>query len=374
MRLADVGHVARHLAEQRRRDRHLRLDVELGRDQLGGADERVALAEREVDRLVRDAAVDERLDPARDPVDAVVDVGEVEHLVGAAEDRDRLVARHRVDEERQHARHPVQVVVVAPVDVREAEGEVPEAVAARVGVDERLARDLRGGVRALREGEVGRLLAVALEAVDVAVHLARRGEDERQPALPAVLEHVEGHHRVLERAVRLRDELVHLRVRRQVDDDVGLGVRDAADPVREGRVLARQVLDQVAEVVRPGVHALVDAEDLVAVGEEPQGEVGADLPGRAREQDLHAATAVRCAPRSVVEVAPSIRTSTSSPGSALAGEVDGHVAARAAAQERRVGAARALDEHLLDAADARRRSARPRSAGRRRPAARAARA
>ena len=75
-----------------------------------------------------------------------------------------------------------------------------------------------------------------------------------------------------------------------------------------------EVLEQVAEVVRPGVHALVDAEDLVAVGEEPERQIGADLPGRAGEQDLHAATAVRCAPRSVVEVAPSIRTSTSSPG------------------------------------------------------------
>ena len=169
------------------------------------------------------------------------------------------------------------------------------------------------------------VLAVALEAVDVAVHLARRGEDERQPALPAVLEHVEGHHRVLERAMRLRDELVHLRVRRQVDDDVGLRVRDAADPVREGRVLAGEVLEQVAEVVRPRVHALVDAEDLVAVGEEPEREVGADLPGRAGEQDLHAATAVRWAPRSVVEVALSIRTSTSSPGCGVAGEVDGEL-------------------------------------------------
>ena len=36
--------------------------------------------------------VAERLDPAREPVDAVVDVGEVEHLVAPAEDRDRLAA------------------------------------------------------------------------------------------------------------------------------------------------------------------------------------------------------------------------------------------------------------------------------------------
>ena len=66
--------------------------------------------------------------------------------------------------------------------------------------------------------------------------------------------------------MRLRDELVHLRVRGEVDDEVGLRVLDAADPVREGRVVAGEVLEQVVEVVRPGVQALVDAEDLVAVG------------------------------------------------------------------------------------------------------------
>ena len=87
--------------------------------------------------------------------------------------------------------------------------------------------------------------------------------------------------------MRLRDEQVHLGVRRQVDDEIRLRVRDAADPVRERRVLAGQVLEQVAEVVRPGVHALVDAEDLVAVGQQPEREVGADLAGRAGDENAH---------------------------------------------------------------------------------------
>ena len=107
-------------------------------DQLRGAHERVALPVGEVDRLVRDPPVGEALDAARDAVDAVVDVGEVEHLLVAAEDRDRLAAGHLVDEQRQHALHALQVVVVAAVDVREAEDEVAQPVAARVGVDERL--------------------------------------------------------------------------------------------------------------------------------------------------------------------------------------------------------------------------------------------
>src|SRR5438477_11000391 len=53
-RPAHVRDVVRHLAEQRRREADLRVDTKLSGDQLRRADERVALAEREVDRLVRD--------------------------------------------------------------------------------------------------------------------------------------------------------------------------------------------------------------------------------------------------------------------------------------------------------------------------------
>ena len=141
-----------------------------------------------------------------------------------------------------------EVVVVAPVDVREAEDEVAQAVALRVGVDERLRGDLRRRVRALGVGEVGGRLAVLLEAVDVAVDLARRGEDERQLERAAVLEDVEGHHRVLERALRLADELVHLRVRGEVDDEVDLRVLDAVHAAAERRVVPGEVLQQRVEV------------------------------------------------------------------------------------------------------------------------------
>src|SRR5262249_34940643 len=131
------------------------------------------------------------------------------------------------------------------------------------------------------------------------------------------LEDVEGHDGVLERTMRLADELMHLRVRGEVHDEVDVGVLDAADTVRERRVVPGKVLKQVAELVRPGVQALVDAEHVVAVGEEAQREVRADLSRRTGDEDPHAATATVCAPRSVVDVAASIRTSTSSPGSAV---------------------------------------------------------
>ena len=70
-----------------------------------------------------------------------------------------------------------EVVVEAAVDVREAEDDVRQLVAARVRVDERLAGDLRGGVRALGVGEVGRAF-LGLEPVHVAVDLAARAEDD----------------------------------------------------------------------------------------------------------------------------------------------------------------------------------------------------
>src|ERR687888_2254103 len=318
-RLREVGDVVRHLAEQRRRQCDLRLDVELRRDQLRRVRERVALAVRQVDRLVHDAAVGQRLDTARDPVDAIVDVGEVERLL-RPEDSDRLVAQHRVDEERQNAHHACEVVVVAPVDVREAENEITQPIAARVRVDQRLPSDLRRRVRRLGVGEVGTRLArlALLEAVHVAVDLAAGREDDRQPLLTAVLEDVERHHGVLERTMRLAHELVHLRVGGEVHDEVDLRILDAADSVRERRIVAGEILQQVAELVRPGVQALVDAEHLVPVALEARRKVRPDLAARAGDEDAHqAATGTACAPRSVVEVAWSIRTSTSSPGAAV---------------------------------------------------------
>ena len=245
--------------------------------QLGAADEGIALAVGEVDRLVHDATFRERLDTFDDAVDAVVDVREVEGLVVSAVDGDRLAAKHGVDEERNHPHHPLEVVVEPPVDVREAEHDVGQAVAAGVRVDERLARDLRRRIGALRVREVGHLLAVLLEPMDVAVDLAAGGEHDRDVPESRVLEHVERHDGVLERAMRLPHELMHLRVRREVDDEVDLGVLDAVDPAAEGRVVARKILEEVRELVRPRVLALVDAEHLVAVPLKPEREIRPDL-------------------------------------------------------------------------------------------------
>ena len=120
--------------------------------------------------------------------------------------------------------------------------------------------------------------------MDVAVDLAARGEDDRETLLARVLEHVEGHHGVLERAVWLPNELVHLRVRREVHDEVDLGVLDAVDPARERGVMAGQILEQIAELIRPRVLALVDPEDLMPVLPQAEGKIGPDLAGASGQQ------------------------------------------------------------------------------------------
>ena len=88
--------------------------------------------------------------------------------------------------------------------------------------------------------------------------------------------------------MRLAHELVHLRVRGEVDDEVDLGILDAVDAARERRVVAGEILQQRRErVADPGVRALVDAEDAVAVALQAQGEIRADLAGRAGDEDAH---------------------------------------------------------------------------------------
>ena len=80
---------------------------------------------------------------------------------------------------------------------------------------------------------------------------------------------------------------MHLRVRGEVDDEVDLGVLDTVDATAKRRVVAGEVLEQVRELVRPGVLAFVDAEHLVAVPLEPEREIRPDLTGGPRHEDLH---------------------------------------------------------------------------------------
>ena len=87
--------------------------------------------------------------------------------------------------------------------------------------------------------------------------------------------------------MRLLDELVHLRMCGEVDDEIDLRVLDAVDATVERGVLAGQVLEQRVEVLRPRIGALVDPEYRVSFAQETEGQVRADLPGRAGEKHPH---------------------------------------------------------------------------------------
>jgi hypothetical protein len=100
--------------------------------------------------------------------------------------------------------------------------------------------------------------------------------------------------------VWLSDELVHFRMRGEMNDQVDVGVLDAVDPAWERCVVSREVLEQVAKLAGPRVLALVDTEDLVPVPLQPEREIRADLTRRSREQDLHASTTVRTKPAPAV--------------------------------------------------------------------------
>jgi hypothetical protein len=79
--------------------------------------------------------------------------------------------------------------------------------------------------------------------------------------------------------VWLPDELVHLRVCCEVDDEIDIGILDTIDPAAEGRVVAGEILEQIPEFVGPRVLALVYTEDVVPFALESQSEVRTDLAG-----------------------------------------------------------------------------------------------
>ena len=77
--------------------------------------------------------------------------------------------------------------------------------------------------------------------------------------------------------MRLANELMHLGVRRQVDDRVDLRILDAADAAGIGGIVPGEVLEQRRKCVGPRIQTLVHAEDLMAVLLQADGEVRTDL-------------------------------------------------------------------------------------------------
>ena len=120
----------------------------------------------------------------------------------------------------------------------------------------------------------------------LATRLATRGLATDELRLRLKLENRAAH----ERTLRLPHELVHLRVSGQMDDQVDLGPLDAVHPAPEGRVMAGEILQQRREgIVDPGIRALVDTKDRVAVPQEAKRQIGADLARGAGDENAHQA-------------------------------------------------------------------------------------
>mgnify|MGYP006915948555 CR=1 FL=1 len=132
---ANVGDVVRDFADARGFDGEVRRNAEAFGDVVGHFDQGLSLPEGEVDGVVFVFARNEELDPAGDPADAVIDVGEIEHFL-STENRNGLSLFDALNKEWDDAFHPFDIVVVASVYVAEPENEVGEVITLGVGIYE----------------------------------------------------------------------------------------------------------------------------------------------------------------------------------------------------------------------------------------------
>src|SRR5450759_108141 len=137
MSLADVRDVMSHFSYAGLLVDNLGLNSERLADILRRRNEGVTLAVSEVDRMIVAAAAHEQIDAPANATDAIVHVRKVQDLI-LAEHRHRFAAGDLADEKRQHPFHPLDIVVVAPIDVTEAEYQVAQLVALSIGIDQRL--------------------------------------------------------------------------------------------------------------------------------------------------------------------------------------------------------------------------------------------
>ncbi len=247
-------------------------------------------------RLDAGADVDDQpAAPVRRPeqrVDDVVDVHEVAGLLPVTEDRGPGPVEHHAREDRDDARLTVRVLAGA-VDVRKREGAVLEAVDLPVVVEVVARRLLRHAVRRLR---ALRMTLPHRQVLGGAVKRpARRREDDllgpgRERALADVqrpqdvdlgVEHRPG------------DRHADVGLRREVEDDVGLAVRDEVGDRRRPDVEA--VERELAAAERAGVGQVrqrsggevVDDVDVPALGEQSVGKSRSDEAGTAGHERFH---------------------------------------------------------------------------------------
>src|ERR687886_2122050 len=100
-----------------------RNNAKLLRDKLRKADQAVPFPVGQVDRVIGDFPRNQALRSTDDAVDAVVNIGKIEDLIGS-KDRHELAFRQLADKERHDPLHALEIAVEAAIDVGETEDEV----------------------------------------------------------------------------------------------------------------------------------------------------------------------------------------------------------------------------------------------------------
>ena len=233
----------------------------------------------------RPGEVGRRVHQPHHGVDEVVDVAERARLLAVAVDGDRLAAQRLDDEVADHA--AVVRVHARAVGVEDAHHLDAEAVLAVVVEEQRLRAALALVVAGAHADRVDVAPVVLGLRVDLRVAVDLAGGGLQDPRL-----HPLGQAQHVDRAVHAglgrlhRVVLVVDRAGRagQVVDLVDLDVE------REGHVVAHQLEHRVAQQVRDVALAagevVVDAEHVVALGQQPLAQVRPEEAGAAGDQDL----------------------------------------------------------------------------------------
>ena len=219
----------------------------------------------------------------------VVDLQPLAPLLPVAVDRQRLPVQRVRDEERQKLLR----ILARAVRVRAARHQRVDTVRPDVREHLQLATRLRRRVRA---GRAQRCVLRARRRAerDVAVDLVGRHLHEPLAVMTRVVEqHLRAEHIREDEFGRPEDRAVDVGLGREVDDRVDT-VRRPRDRLGIGDVAVVELVVDAVEV-RPvaRVGELVENDHLLAVHREPPGEVRADEPGTAGDEDLHAPSLAR---------------------------------------------------------------------------------
>jgi len=275
--LLEIRNVPRDLSGKWTSSDHSRLFADSPAHVLGHFQERMTSSRSKVDRVIPDASRYEPFYPTDDSIDAVIDMGEIDYLLDAKHG-DWLILRNVPDKERNDPLHPMKIVIVPAVNIAQTKDNVGKAVAARVRIDHRLTGNFARRVRARAKAEISVGFNSA-KAVDIAIHFAAAGEDDRDGQQPAILEDVVSHRDVFERSPRLVHQFIHFRMGSEMDHDIRLFPSNGAEDA--------QILESGVERISPFIRTAIDAHYFMAGLQAPESQIRSDLSTRSSDQYPH---------------------------------------------------------------------------------------